>query len=403
MPSTPTTTRPLDGIRVLDLANLLAGPMATMLLADFGAEVIKVEDPRRGDELRQWGLRKKGEGLFFKMVNRNKRLITCDLRTDKGQEIVRQLACSCDVVVESFRPGRAARWGLDYESLSSQHQGLVMLSVSGYGQTGPYASRPGFGTVLEAQSGFAFVTGEEEGAPLLPSVPLGDSVTAAYGALAVMLALYHRDAHEGAGQHIDLAIYEGMMALLGPLFVNYDQLDLIQVRSGSRLPFVAPRNTYRTADGAWIAIAGSTQSTFERMARALDIEHVIEDPRFISNQERIANASALDEVIQAALENHERDEALTLLTQAGAAVGPVNDVRDIFADPHFSARGNIQAVEDPVLGSVRMQGVVPRLSQTPGRIEHSAREIGADSTAVLRELLGLQSDQIESLRADHVI
>jgi crotonobetainyl-CoA:carnitine CoA-transferase CaiB-like acyl-CoA transferase len=395
--------RPLDGVRVLDLANLLAGPMATMLLGDFGAEVIKVEDPSRGDELRQWGLLKEGHGLFFKMINRNKRLVTCNLREPRGQELMRRLAHTCDVVVEGFRPGRMAKWGLDYETLRRESPGIVMLSVSGYGQTGPSASRPGFGTVLEAQSGYAYVTGEPDRGPLLPSVPLGDSVTGIYGAWSVMLALYHRDTHGGEGQHIDLAIYEGLLNLLGPMFVNFDQLGVVQERSGSRLPFVAPRNSYRTADGAWIAIAGSTQSTFERMAAALGIEHVIADERFRGNQDRIANAEALDEIIQHALLKHDRDTALTLLAEAGAAVGPINDARDLFADPQLAARENIASVPDDDLGTMRMQGVVPRMSATPGHIEHAARRLGADNESVYRELLGLDADELDALRGDGVV
>jgi crotonobetainyl-CoA:carnitine CoA-transferase CaiB-like acyl-CoA transferase len=394
---------PLAGVRVLDLSNLLAGPLATMLLADFGAEVIKVEDPRKGDELRHWGLLKEGHGLFFKTVNRNKRLITCDLRSDKGQELIRKLALGCDVVVEGFRPGRLERWNLDYATLSAAKPSTIMLSISGYGQTGPYSSRPGFGTVLEAQSGYAYVTGEPDRPPLLPSVPLGDSVTAVYGALAVMLALYHRDAHGGEGQHIDLAIYEGLLNVLGPQFVNFDQLQHVQERAGSRLPFVAPRNSYQTSDGGWIAISGSTQATFERVATALGIEQVLEDPRFADNQGRIANAEALDEIIQDALSRRTRDEALAALTEAGAAVGPVNNVRDIFADPHFEARENIATALDGDLGPMRMQGVVPRLLGTPGRIARTPGGKGCDNPAVYSALLGLEPADLEELERAGVI
>jgi crotonobetainyl-CoA:carnitine CoA-transferase CaiB-like acyl-CoA transferase len=394
---------PLRGVRVLELASLVAGPMATMLLGDFGAEVIKVEDPRRGDELRGWGYAKNNVGLFFKVVNRNKKLITCDLRTAAGQDMIRRLTAKCDVVVEAFRPGRLDAWGIGYEALSAINPSVIMASVSGYGQTGPYAVRPGFGTVVEAASGYAYVTGEADGAPLLPAVPLGDSAAAIYAAWGVTLALYHRAANGGTGQHIDLALYEALFNLLGPQFVNYDQLGLVQERSGSRMPMVAPRNTYRTADGYWIAIAGSTQSTFRRMAHALGIGHLVDDPRFKDNRDRMANVAELDAAIQEAVGRLDRDHVLSTLNEAAAAVGPVNNVQDIFADPHFQARGNVAHVADPDLTEIRMQNVIPRLSQTPGSIAHAGGAKAQDNASVYRELLALTEAELADLAKAGVI
>jgi len=392
----------LEGVRVLDLSNLVAGPMAAMLLADFGADVIKVEDPARGDELRGWGYAKDGVGIFFKMINRNKRLVTCNLRTSEGQELIKRLAIESDVVIEAFRPGRMASWGLGYEDLSQENPGLIMVSVSGYGQTGPYAGRPGFGTVVEAASGYAYVTGEPDGPPLLPPVPLGDSVAAVYAAYGTLLALYNRDVGNGVGQHIDLALYEGLFNLLGPQFVNFDQMGLVQERCGSRLPMVSPRNSYQTADGQWIAIAGSTQSTFERMARALDIEDLIGDPMFIDNHARMENVEELDRRIQGAVGKLNQEEVLRRLNEAAAAVGPINSIADIFADPHFLARGNIAEVHDVDFGSLRMQNVIPRLSATPGQIVRTGAHLGADNE-IYRDLLHLSEQELLALSESKVI
>ena len=394
---------PLEGVRILDLSNLIAGPMTTMYLADFGAEVFKVEHPVRGDELRSWGHSKDGVGLFFKVVNRNKRAITLDLKRPEGQALVRRLAEAVDVIVESFRPGTLARWGIGYEDLRDVNPDLVMVSVSGYGQTGPYASRPGFGTVAEAFSGYAAITGYADRPPLLPAFGLADAATAIHGAYAIMLALYHRDVHGGGGQHIDLALYEGLFTLLGPHVIDFDQLGIVQERSGGRLPFVSPRNSYRTGDDQWLALAGSTQATFERICAALGLEHVVDDPRFATNRLRIEHASELDAIIDEALSGFTADEALRRLEKAGAVAGPVNDVAKIVADPHVRARGSLAEVDDDELGTVRMQSVVPRLSDAPGAIRHAAPPKGRDNRAVYGELLGLGDRDLDELAANHVI
>jgi crotonobetainyl-CoA:carnitine CoA-transferase CaiB-like acyl-CoA transferase len=395
--------RPLDGIRVLDLSNLLAAPMATMYLGDFGADVIKTEHPVRGDELRRWGHRKGDVGLFFKVLNRNKRTITLDLKAPRGQELVHRLAAECDVVVESYRPGTLERWGIGYKQLSEVNPRLVMLHVSGFGRTGPWSDRPGFGTLAEAFAGCAHITGFPDRPPLLPSFGLGDTSTGIFAAFAVMLALYERDVRGGIGQEIDLGLYEGLFTLLGPQVVDYDQLGIVQQRAGSRLPFVAPRNTYQTADGTWVAIAGSTQTTFERIVRALGRDELADDPRFADNQLRIANAEMLDVELQRGVGERTLPELLELFEAMQAPVGLVHDIAQIFEHPQFQARENVVAVSDEELGVLRMQNVVPRLSRTPGRIEHAGPRLGEHNVDVYGGLLGLGEDELVSLRSDGVI
>ena len=394
--------RPLADVRVLDLSNLLAGPMATMHLADYGADVVKVEHPQRGDELRRWGHSKDGVGLFYKMLNRNKRAITLDLKSERGQELVRRMVPRFDVVAESYRPGTLERWGIGYEQLREVNPDLIMLHISGFGRTGPWSQRPGFGTLAEAFSGAAYITGFPDRPPLLPSFGLGDTSTAIFAAYAVMVALHNRD-HGGGGQEIDLGLYEGLFTLLGPQVVDYDQLGIVQEREGGRLPFVAPRNTYLTSDDIWAAIAGSTQVTFERICRALGIEHLIEDERFTTNQLRVDNCPALDDEIQAAVGGLTYEEIMERFDAVGATVGPVLNVEQLVGHPQVRARGNVAAVDDDELGTIRMQNVAARLSETPGHIEHAGPPKGHHNDEVYGELLGLDGDELAELAADGVI
>ena len=395
--------RPLDGIRVLDVSNLMAAPMATMYLADFGAEVIKTEHPERGDELRNWGRKRDGVGLFFKVANRNKKAVTLNLSKAGGQDLVRKLVSLCDVVVENYRPGTMERWGLGWDDLSSINPGLVMARVTGYGQTGPYRSQPGFGTLAEAFSGYAALTGFADRPPLLPAFGLGDASTAIHAAFAITAALYHRDANGGKGQVVDLGLYEGLFTLLGPHVVDYDQLSVVQERSGSRIPHVAPRNTFRTADGRWVAIAGATQRTFERICTVLGIEDLLDDERFADNQARVTNVEALDERIQNAISKLPLDEVLSRFAEADAPVGPAYDVAEIFADEHYAARENIVKLDDEELGQIRMQNAVPKLSATPGRVEHAGPPLGAHNADVYEGLLGLDASEFERLQADGAV
>lgn len=395
MADSTETPLPLRGVRVVDISNYLAGPTSTMYLADYGADVVKVERPDKGDELRYWGNDKDGVGLYFKVINRNKRSVTADLRTPLGVEIVKRLVRDADIVVENYRPGTLAKWGLDFDTLCEINPGLVMLKVTGYGQTGPYKQRPGFGTVAEAFAGYAHVTGYPDRPPLLPSFGLGDCSTGLMGAFLAMVALHERRVNGGKGQVIDLAIYETLYTLLGPQVVNYDQLGIVQERAGSRLPFVAPRNTYETKDGKWVAIAGASQSVFERICHALERSDLIDDPRFRGNRDRILNAEALDEELQAAVRNFDLDDLLALFEEFEAAIAPANNVAQTFADPQFQARETIAGVEDEELGGeVRMQNVIGHFSGTPGSIRWAGPRHGEHNRAVLVDELGFDEDEL---------
>ena len=385
---------PLSGIRVIELANHLAAPTVGMYLADYGADVIKVESPGVGDELRRWGGSRDGVGLYFKVVNRNKRLVTADLRTPIGVEIVKRLVEDADVVVENFRPGTLARWGLDYDDLCAVKSDLIMLKVTGFGQTGPYSHRPGFGTLSEAYSGFAYTNGYPERPPLLPGFGLADATTGLMGAFLVLVALAER-ANSGCGQVIDLALYETLYTLLGPHVIEFDQLGIIQQRSGSRLPFTAPRNTYETADGRWVAISGSTQGTFERICAALGISEVVGDPRFSSNRSRIENSEELDRAIASAVGGYPLDTLVERFDTFDAPLSQAYSVDRTFSDPHYIARETVVSVDDDELaGPVRMQNVVGRLSRTPGAIRWAGESKGRHNRQILIDELGFDQDDL---------
>ncbi len=380
--------RPLSGFKVLDISNFLAAPMCAMFLADFGAEVIKVERPGHGDEVRYWGENKDGVGLYYKVLGRGKKSVELDLRTPFGVDVVKRLVAEADVILENYRTGTLEKWGLGWDVLCAINPRLVMVRITGFGQTGPNRHRPGFGTLAEAFAGFVHVNGYPDRPPLLPGFGLADSTTGLMAAFLTSVAL-HEARTSGRGQVIDLAIYETLLTLLGPQVVNFDQLGLVQERAGSRLPFTAPRNTYRTRDGLYIAMAGSAQSTFERICAALGIGHLPDDPRFATNRMRLTNAAALDEALQAGIERFDRADLLERFVALDATAAPVNSVADILADPHIAARENVVTLDDAELGGpVRMQNVVGKLSRTPGRIERAGPILGEHNREILIGRLG---------------
>ena len=386
---------PLSGVKVIDIANFLAGPMASMFLADFGADVTKVERPDSGDELRYWGNNKNGVGLMYKLVNRSKRSVTADLRTPFGVEIVKRLIKDADIIIENYRKGTLERWGLGYEELSAINPGLIMVRLTGFGQTGPNSHRPGFGTLAEGYAGYAYVTGYPDRPPLLPGFGLADDTAGLMGAYLAMVALEEKR-RSGKGQVVEFGIYEPLFTLLGPQVVDYDQLGLVQERNGSRLPFTAPRNTYITKDEKWVSISGSAQSTFERMCEALAVPGLISDARFLDNRLRIQNAVALDEALQSAISTFDRDDLIALFDEFGAAVAACNNIAEIFEDPHIQARENIVALDDDELGGpIRMQNVVGRFSRTPAKIRHPGPALGSSNRAVLVEQLGFSEQELE--------
>jgi len=390
----PSPEMALHGVKVVDISNFLAGPMTSMYLADFGADVTKVERPDSGDELRYWGNNKNGVGLMYKFVNRGKKSVTADLRTPLGVDIVKRLIKDADIIVENYRTGTLEKWGIGFETLSAINPRLIMLRVTGFGQTGPNSHKPGFGTLAEGYAGYACITGYPDRPPLLPGFGLADDTAGLMGAFLAMVALQEQRS-SGLGQSIDMAIYEPLFTLLGPQVVDFDQLGLVQERNGSRLPFTAPRNTYQTRDQKWVSISGSAQSTFERMCEALDVPELIRDERFVDNRLRIQNAVALDDALQSAIRNFDRNELIDLFDEFGAAVAACNNIEEIFDDPHFEARENIVAIADEELGSpLRMQNVVGKLSRTPGKIRHAGPPLGSSNRSILIDQLGFEESEL---------
>ncbi|MGW4301236.1 CaiB/BaiF CoA transferase family protein [Streptomyces sp. NPDC004646] len=392
------SVQPLDGLRVLDLATLFAGPLAATMLGDFGAEVIKVEHPRRPDPSRGHGPAKDGIGLWWKVLGRNKRAITLDLSRPGGRATLLRLAATADVVIENFRPGTLEKWDLGWPELSAVNPRLILTRVTAFGQFGPYAHRPGFGTLAEAMSGFAALTGEPDAPPSLPPFGLADSVTALATSYAVLTALAARH-RTGAGQVVDMAIIEPMLAMLGPQPTWYDQLGYVQERTGNRSANNAPRNTYRTADGSWVAVSTSAQSVAERVMRLVGRPELIEEPWFASGAQRAAHADVLDEAVGAWIAARDREEVLAAFEKAEAAIAPVQDVRDVFTDPQYLALDTVTTVPDPDLGPLKMQNVLFRLSATPGAIRWAGRAHGADTEDVLTEL-GLGPAELGALREE---
>lgn len=395
-----TAPRALSGIRVLDVATLFAGPLAATFLADFGAEVLKIEHPR-GDPARLHGPAREGIGLWWKMLARNKRAITLYLGAAEGQVLFRRLVQDADVVIENFRPGTLERWGLGYDQLAAINPGLVLARVSGFGQFGPYAHRPGFGTLAEAMSGFAHITGQPDGPPTLPPFGLADGIAALAAAFAVLTALRAREA-TGRGQVVDLAIIEPILTVLGAQPTIYDQLGIVQGRTGNRSANNAPRNTYRTADDRWVAVSTSAQSVAERVMRLVGRPDLIDEPWFASGGGRAAHVEILDEAVGGWIAQRSRAEVIAAFEAAEAAVAPIYDVADVVADPQYRALQSLIAVPDPDLGRVTMQNVLFRLSDTPGAIQHAGPRLG-EHNAEVYERLGVDAERLALLQREGVV
>jgi len=393
---------PLTRVRVLDLGTVYAAPITAMLLADYGADVIKVEHPR-GDPARTHGLSKDGHGLWWKVIARNKRAITLNLGTSEGQKILRQLVAETDVLIENFRPGVMEEWTLGPQDLLLINPGLVMLRVTGFGQTGPYSKRRAFGTLAEAMSGLAHQTGQEDGPPTLPPFGLADGVSGVSGALAVMLALYHRDACGGRGQVIDLALLEPLLGILGPGPSAYDQLGIIAGRHGNRSPSNAPRNAYLTADNRWVAISASATSIAERVMRLVGRPDIAEKAWFSSAAERVQRAEMIDRPVSQWIRERPFTEVVAGFLEAGAALAPVYDIEQLMEDPHVLARDVITTIDDEDLGPLKMQNLFFRMSGTPGSIRHGGRRLGQDTEQVLAQLADIHAGEVDALRERGVI
>ena len=398
----PEAPKPLAGIRVIDCATIFAGPLIATMMADFGADVIKVEHPR-GDSLRGHGPAKDGEGLFWKFVNRNKRAITLNLGVPEGKELFLRLIPGVDVLIENFRPGTMERWGLGWDELHAINGGLIMVRVTGFGQDGPYAHRPGFGTLAEAMSGFAYMTGQADGPPTLPPFGLADGICGMAGTWATAFALYHRDARGGEGQYIDMAIYEPLMTVLGQQPIVFDQLGQIQQRMGNRTGGNAPRNTYLTADGRWVALSTSADTIAARLLNIIGHHEVTLEPWFGRARTRAEHADELDALVGGWIGARNLEDVLREFEAAEVAVAAVYDTEQMMADPHVQFRQSITTVADPNLGPVRMQNVVARLSATPGSVRSVGPALGADNESIYREQLGLSREELDDLAARGVI
>ncbi|HEY3260356.1 MAG TPA: CoA transferase [Pseudonocardiaceae bacterium] len=392
---------PLAGIRVLDVSTVYAAPITAMLLGDFGADVVKIEHPK-GDPARTHGWNREGHGLWWKVIARNKRAMTLNFGKPQGQDILRRLVADADVLVENFRPGVMEKWNLGPDQLFEINPRLVMLRTTGFGQAGPYAHRRAFGTLAEAMSGFAHQTGQEDGPPTLPPFGLADGVAGIAGAYAVMVALYHRDARGGAGQMIDLSLLEPLLGILGPGPTVFDQLGIIAGRHGNRSPNNAPRNAYVTRDGRWVAISASATSVAERVMRLVGRPDIAQKPWFSSAGERSRRSELLDGAVSKWMAAREFDEVVKAFDEAGAALAPIYDIEQLIDDPQVLFRDTITTVDDEDLGQLKMQNVMVRLAETPGKIRFPGRRLGQDNEELYGELLGIDADELAKLQAEGV-
>ncbi len=392
---------PLTGVRVIDASTILAGPLCCQILGDFGAEVVKIEHPVAGDSMRGHGESKDGVPLWWKEISRNKRTLGLSLSAPEGAAVFERLVATADVVVENFRPGTLERWGLSPERLHEINPGLVLVRITGFGQQGPYAARAGFGTLAEAMSGFAHLTGQPDGPPTLPAFGLADSICGIAASSAVAMALLARE-RDGRGQVIDMSLLEPIMTAVGPGPTVFQQLGKVGTRNGNRSHNNAPRNTYRTKDDHWVAISTSAQAIAERVMQLVGHPEVIDEPWFAAGHSRARHADLLDGYVGDWIGARTRDEVVAAFTDAGAAVAPVYTARDLAEDPHVRETQMLVEVDDDDLGPVLQHNVMWRMSETPGRIRFTGRDRGADTDALLAEL-GLEPDLIDDLRTRSVV
>lgn len=391
-------SEPLDGLRVIECGQLLAGPFCGQLLGDFGAEVIKCEDPGVGDPMRAWGQEKPhGLSLHWPVIARNKKSVTCNLRTAEGQELIKHLVAEADVLVENFRPGTFERWGLSWEQLSAINPRLVFVRVTGYGQTGPYAPRAGFGSIGEAMGGLRYLTGEPDRPPSRVGISLGDALAGTFATLGTMMALHARTT-TGRGQVVDSAIYEAVLALMESLLPEWEIAGYERERTGSVLPNVAPSNVYPTADGDGVLIAANRDTVFVRLAALMEQPELAEDPRFATHSARGDNLEELDQIVGAWTVTQNAEPLLHGLHDAGVPAGRIYRAKDMLVDPHFLAREAIVRLAHPRLGALPMQNVVPKLSATPGRVRWLGPELGEHNEEIYGGLLGLDDTEIQALR-----
>lgn len=399
--SAHTPAAALAGLKVLELGQLIAGPFATKTLADFGADVIKIEQPNSGDPLRKWRMLKNGTSVWWQVQSRNKRSLALDLRTPQGQDLVKQLAQEADVLVENFRPGALEGWGLAPEDLIAKNPQLIVLRVSGYGQTGPYRNRPGFGVIGEAMGGLRHLTAEPGRVPVRVGVSIGDTLAALHGVIGILLALQHRH-KTGQGQVIDVALYEAVFNCMESLLPEYSVFDAVRGPAGSALPGIAPTNAYKCKDGAYALIAGNGDSIFKRLMEMMGRQDLANDATLADNAGRVARVEELDKAIGEWTAQRSVEEVLQALDNASVPAGRIYTVADIASDPHYEARGMLQKIKLSDGSQLTVPGVVPKLSLTPGQHRRNAPELGQDTDAILSEM-GLSQVQIQQLRDSGIV
>jgi len=394
----------LSDIKVIDLSTAAAAPYISTHLADFGAEVIKVEKPIVGDPIRSWGEQRDGISLYWQALARGKKCITLDLRTTKGRELLLKLCESADIIVENFRPGTLEKWDLGPEVLHEANSQLIIMRLTGFGQDGPYSKKPGFGTLAEAMSGFSYTTGLPDGPPTLPALPLGDGIAGIFGAYAVMVALHARNTTKvSKGQVLDLALYEPILRLLESNTLDYDQLGIIRERNGNQLPQTTPRNTYKTLDDTWVVISGSTPATAERILKAIGRSDLLKDPKFSDNPSRRKNAKELDSYIAEWISQRYFSEVMDTMDSYEVAIAPVYSVKDVVEDPHFSARETIIKVHSDELDEVALHNVTPKMSLTPGEIRWAGPALGKHNMEIYCEELKISYKEFLTLQEEGII
>jgi crotonobetainyl-CoA:carnitine CoA-transferase CaiB-like acyl-CoA transferase len=393
---------PLAGIKVLELGSLVAGPYASALLAQFGAEVIKIEPPGEGDPLRQWRKVHKGTSLWWYSQSRNKKSVTLDLKSDAGREMIHRLVRGCDIVIENFRPGTLERWGIGWEALSATNPKLIMVRVSGYGQTGPYRERPGFAAIAECMGGLRYVSGFPDRPPVRVGVSLGDTLAGLYGTLGALMALHHLKVNGGKGQLIDVALYESVFAVMESLVPEYQMFGHVRERTGSALPGITPSNTYLSGDGQYVAIAGNGDGIFKRLMQAIGRDDLASDPELANNEGRTRHSARLDAAISAWTEAHPLAHILEVLNQAAVPGGRVYTAADIVVDPHYEERQMIEHHTLPDGQPIDVPGIVPKLSATPGRTEWLGPPLGAHTAEVLGSV-GVDAEELARLRSAGIV
>ena len=397
-----TTPAALAGVRVVEMGQLIAGPFAGKTLGEFGADVIKIEPPGAGDPLRNWRLIKNGTSVWWQVQSRNKRSVAIDLRQPDGQQLARDLIAEADVLIENFRPGTLEGWGMSPDELHQLNPGLVILRISGYGQTGPYRDLPGFGVIGEAMGGLRHVTGEPDRPPARAGISIGDSLTAMHAVMGITMALHHR-ANTGRGQMLDVALYESVLAVMENLVTEYDLTGYVRERSGSILPGIAPSNVYPCAQGEMILIGGNGDTVFARLAQTMGMPELAKDPKFVDHASRGVNQAELDEIIAAWTKGFALSDLLALLEADGIPSGRVFRAPDMLENEQYKARETIVETDHPVFGKIKMQGAFPKMSETPGKVRWPGPTLGQHTDEVLTGLAGLDAETVAQLRAKGIV